>query len=104
MPFPNEHAARQADPGKFDRFRRTSENFPDGISAIFGIKDGKSEIQSLRFDRKKWSPAEARQWLKNNNFKVSGFEVATNTRKQIKCPEGQTYSSVLGRCVEKGKI
>ena len=79
MPFPNEHAARQSDPGKFQRFRRGKpKGFPKGISAIFGVNSaGKSEIQSLRFDRKLWTPKRAREWLKSHDFKAAGFESAT---------------------------
>ena len=82
MPFPNEHAARQADPGQFDRFRRQAKpkGAPKGISFIFGVKDNKSQIQSIRFDRKLWTVERAKEWLKNHNFKTSGFEAATKTK------------------------
>lgn len=71
MPFPNEHAARQADPKDFERFIRISTGFPDGISAIIGYTaDGKSKVQSFRFDKKKWTPAQAKKWLKDHGMKV----------------------------------
>ena len=73
MPFPNEHAARQKDPAQYEKFRRVHpEGFPDGIDAIFGMKAGeaKSEIQSLRFDRKKWTVEATRKWLKDHGFKT----------------------------------
>ncbi len=72
MPYPNEHAARQEEPGKYKNFRRSKLGFPSGISAIIGILSiGKSEIQSLRFDRKKWTVDAARRWLKKHNFKTT---------------------------------
>jgi len=81
MPFPNFHAARQKSPSLFEpsSFRTSTANFPKGITAIIGRLKGKSKttIQSLRFDRKLWSPAEARKWLKDNGFNTS-LEVATN--------------------------
>lgn len=78
MPYPNEHAARIKDPAGFDRFAR--EEISAGISAILGItKDGKSEIQSYRFDRWKFSPAEARTWLKDNGIETTDFEPAENS-------------------------
>ena len=84
MPFPNEHAARQTDPGQYKEFRRTHpKGFPDGIDAIFGIKgEGKnrtSEIQTLRFDKKKWTPEAAKKWLKKHNFKTT-LEVAAKPK------------------------
>lgn len=78
MPFPNEHAARQADPKSFDSFRRDAspKGAPKGVSFIYGIKDGKSKIQSIRFDRKQWTPERAKTWLKEHGFKTAGFEAA----------------------------
>jgi len=76
MPFPNEHAARQADPKQFSSFRRKPMKGEKGISIIFGLKDGKSEIQSLRFDRKQWTPRSAKKWLRDHSFKTAGFEPA----------------------------
>ena len=70
MPFPNEHAARQKEPGLYNRFSRGVLPGAAGISAIFGFKpNGKSEIQSLRFDRRKWTVDRARAWLKQHGFK-----------------------------------
>jgi hypothetical protein len=76
MPFPNEHAARQTDPGKYETFRRVHpKGFPEGIDAIMGIRNvaGRrvSEIQSLRFARDKWTPEKARAWLKDHDFKTT---------------------------------
>lgn len=81
MPYPNEHAARQRDPNEFekDSFRRSTLNFPKGISAIIGRLKGETTttIQSLRFDRSLWTPERVRAWLKSHGFKTS-IEVATN--------------------------
>jgi superfamily II DNA/RNA helicase len=77
MPFPNEHAARQKDPGGFKDFRRGKpKGFPEGVNAIFGIKEGGgSEIQSIRFAKDKWTVERAKEWLKSNGFKT-GVEAA----------------------------
>jgi hypothetical protein len=77
MPYPNEHAARQLEPGSFKAFRRSALGLPKGISAIIGVRsNGKTAIQSLRFDAKYWTPSQARKWLKSHNFK-STLEEAT---------------------------
>lgn len=87
MPFPNEHAARQTNPGKYNSFRRTHpQGFPAGIDVIYGIwtvgGKRKTEIQTIRFDRKKWTPEAAKKWLKDHNFKTAGFEVAAKPVKK----------------------
>lgn len=82
MPFPNEHAARQIDPGSFDSFRRGKpKGFPRGVSVIFGIKNGKSRIQTIRFDRKLWTVARACEWLKAHGYK-SSIEAASGEVKK----------------------
>lgn len=83
-PFPNEHAARQTepDPKIYKTYRRSSSGLPDGISIIYGIRrvkgprGGRSEIQSIRFNKNLWSPAKAKTWLKKHKFKVSKFTPA----------------------------
>lgn len=86
MPYPNEHAARQTDPGQYKEFRRSHpKGFPEGVDAIFGIKgEGEnrvSEIQSLRFDRKKWTVEAVREWLKEHDFKTT-IEPAAEPKKK----------------------
>lgn len=84
MPFPNEHASRQKSPEGFSRFRRGElPGAPAGVSAVFGVRpDGAAEIQSLRFDRKKFTPARAKAWLREHGFKTGGFETATGSTKK----------------------
>ena len=42
-PYPNEHAARLRDPRKYDSFRRVNNAFGNGIDAIYGIINNKTE-------------------------------------------------------------
>lgn len=78
MPFPNEHAARLINPDKFIRFRRQNDKLGAGIDAIFGItKAGKAELQSIRFNAKKFTVPQARKWLRDHDFKPILFEPAT---------------------------
>lgn len=71
MPYPNQHAARQVDPARFQEFRRyTPKGFPEGIDVVLGIDaQGKSEIQSVRADSSKVTLEEFRSFLEENDFK-----------------------------------
>lgn len=70
MPFPNEHASRQEDPSKYKSFRRENNKFGPGIDVIWGIlPDGKTELQTIRFAADKYTPEEAKKWLKEHNMK-----------------------------------
>lgn len=76
MPYSNEHAARQADPAGYKRFRR-GEIAP-GISAIYGIThDGRAEVQALRADRTRYTVEQFRAWLTKTGFKHTAIEPAT---------------------------
>ena len=84
-PYPNEHAARIKDPDEFDDFRRMKDQMADGVDSIIGLKmtDGNvdsSEIQSLRFDKLKWSVDDAKAWLDEHDFNVIEFEPASEER------------------------
>ena len=79
-PFPNEHAARQLDPKGFDSFARKNNHFGPGIHAIFGIKAGKSKVQSVRFSAAKFTTEQAKAWLKEHGYKTT-LEAAKPTKK-----------------------
>lgn len=82
MPFPNFHAARIADPGRFVRFRIAKNRGGRGIDFVFGFKSGGgSELQAVRFDKKLFSVAKARKWLKDRGFRPIKFEPATEESK-----------------------
>jgi len=88
FPYPGEHAARIKDPKKYSKFARKNNYFKDGIHAIFGIykKDKKdtSEVQAIRFDAKKYTVSEAKDWLKKHNFKYIEFEPAKEEKSKSK--------------------
>jgi len=66
-PYPNEHACRLKDPGQFERFaRKNCEQKHDEkcIDVIYGIKEGKSEIQALRYKKEVWTASEAKSHCK----------------------------------------
>lgn len=80
-PYPNEHAARIKDPEDYQGFRRMNDELGDGIHIILGLKDGASEIQSIRFDKTKWSVDEAKNWLSENGYEPLEFEPAIEERE-----------------------
>ncbi len=108
-PFPNEHAARQKPPGNFKEFRRgTLPGAPVGISVVFGITGTgaarKSEIQSIRFDKDKFTVAQAKAWLKDHDFKTTGFEPATKPpKKSVKKTQFKMFGSSVNQWVETSK-
>ena len=79
-PYPNEHAARLVDPNQFDDFRREKDGGGSGVDFIYGIADGESRIQSIRFDASAFSEGEARDWLDEHDFKPIKFEPAIKER------------------------
>jgi HK97 family phage major capsid protein/HK97 family phage prohead protease len=76
-PYPNEHAARLTDPDQYDSLRRENGAGGAGIDFIYGIKEGVSEVQAIRFSSSQYSPAEARAWLAEHDFSAIMFEEAT---------------------------
>lgn len=81
-PFPNEHAARIREPDTFEpgSFRRRDIDDPAGVSMILGMVKGGDglRIQSFRFDRTKWTPADAKAWLTRNDYPDFTFEEASD--------------------------
>lgn len=76
-PYPNEHAARLVDPAQFENFSRVNDQGGDGIDFIYGIKGNDPlVIQAIRFDASKFTPLQAKKWLKDNDFQPILFEDA----------------------------
>jgi hypothetical protein len=94
MPYLNEHAAPLRNKNDFSKkaWKRTNGGtiygrikVPTTVGIIWGKLKGKDKPadpvlpQSLRFNKKSWSVAKAKQWLKKNNIKNIGFEKAKTT-------------------------
>lgn len=81
-PYPNEHAARVADPGQFkaNSFRRKS--ITSGVSVIVAKRTsgGPMVVQSYRFDARKFTAQEARKWLRDHKI-TARLEEATGKGK-----------------------
>jgi HK97 family phage major capsid protein len=80
-PYPNEHAARLKDPSQYDSFARDNDALGDGIDAIYGIKEGISELQAIRFDAERYTPEQAREWLDEHDFEPLEFEEAIEEKE-----------------------
>ena len=85
-PYPNEHSARIRDPGDFrpDTFRR--KTISEGVSIIIGklTSGGDSMVtQAYRFVKSKFTPEQAKAWLKEHDIKYILFENAGETQTNI---------------------
>jgi SpoVK/Ycf46/Vps4 family AAA+-type ATPase len=78
-PYPNFHACRLEDPDKYIRIRYEKDKFGKGIDAIWGVQGGNKpvELQAIRFDKTKFTVAEARKWIKDHEYKCKMFEPAS---------------------------
>ncbi len=87
-PYENEHSCRLEDPGKYDRFaRKNCYQKHDGkcIDFIFGIKEGKSEVQAMRYGKDAWTEEAAKSHCKDHK---GSFEAASKSSNN----EGVTYA------------
>ena len=87
-PYPNEHAARVADPGRFVKSSFRRMEIEPGISIIVAkLKSGPKgrsrtrrgaamTTTSYRFKKSKYTAPEARRWLKRHDIPVLKFEAA----------------------------
>lgn len=79
-PYPGFHAARMIEPTKFDEdsFRTKILDKTTGLAAIMGKLKGESSmtIQAYRFPKGKYTPEEAKKWLKDHDLKPAAFEKA----------------------------
>ena len=70
MPYADEHSCRLLSPTEFDEFRRQN-NFRqiDGkrVDAIWGLRNGGSELQAVRYPKDVWTSADARSHCSAQN-------------------------------------
>ncbi len=78
MPSENFHEQEIEADGEFVRIRRQSDKFGSGIDASFGVTPGGDAVlKVIFFDKDKFTPAEAKEWLKEHDHPTSGFTEAT---------------------------
>ena len=94
-PYPNEHACRINDPGKYDKFARKNCEMKSNdkcIDVIYGIKDDNAEIQAFRYPKDTWDADTARSHCKSHDgsFTAAGNE---DSEKEhcIPCEKMRTY-------------
>ena len=100
-PLPSEHACRLKSPGQYERFaRKNCEQKHDGkcIDVIYGIKKGKSEIQSLRYKIKTWTASEARSHCKGRK---GTFEAAAGKDAGDVIPAQKSKKQSGGNIMDK---
>jgi len=78
MPYPNQHAARLTDPKDFDPDSFGAKKIGDGITLMMGRREGSktTEGMSYRFDKEKFTPEEAKDWLAEHKIDYTAFEPA----------------------------
>jgi len=114
MPYPNQHSARVREPGDFSPNSFRTKDLAPGVSVILGkLKggDGAMTAQAYRFDRGKFTAAEARKWLSDHGVKHRSFEAATGTAreasegdKDVRWFRESVYSSPVRVDAEAGVI
>jgi len=121
MPMENFHSARLRDPSDFDpdsyRYTRGGTIYgrirvPKTIDIVWAKLKGHAKPkdppmpQALRFPSEKWTVAEAKKWLKDNNVKYERFEPAKESKHSgsdnvLKFAGGQNKAPI-GACVFNG--
>ena len=98
-PYPNEHSARLKDPDQYDDFRREVDAGGDGIDFIYGFKDDESELQAIRFDKSRYTIAQAKDWLDENDMEPILFEPASEER-DMSLEESQVIEQLVEELAE----
>lgn len=86
------HRATITPKGKYKRFRTHPNRFGTGVHVVWGVKPksargprgGRVYVHAIMFDRKKFTPAEAKRWLKAHDFVARRFEAA---KPKLKLPK-----------------
>lgn len=86
MPYPNEHAARVAEPLPQNSAIYARKSIAPGISLILQKHKGDSNApmksQAYRFAKHQFTPEEAKSWLKSHKIRYVLFEPADQPEKK----------------------
>jgi ATP-dependent Clp endopeptidase proteolytic subunit ClpP len=95
-PYQNEHSCRKIDPKKFKSFTRTNNKFGTGIHAVWGKNPGRAvQLQAIRFDKDKFTVAQAKKWLKDHKHTCILFEKATGMTNYYLINEFENKAEIL---------
>lgn len=85
-PYPNEHACRLKPPNYDSYARKNCAQKHDGkcIDVIYGIKGGKSEIQSLRLDKKIWTVGAATALCKERGGMFEAAKILVKSKRKVR--------------------
>ena len=85
MPMKNFHSARLLPPD-FKQWGYTKNFFGTGVDVVWGVRNGKSKIQAIRFRKDTFSSAQVRRWVLMHKFKPVLVEYATkeNPMKRVR--------------------
>jgi hypothetical protein len=103
MPHKDTHDLRLRNPDSFKAIRRQNDRFGEGIDVTWGIdkgKGGKAVIQSLHFDKAKFSLADAKVWARDHDYKP--IEVHPAIKDESTMPT--TTASNISPFASKAKI
>lgn len=117
MPFRNFHSARVRDPDLFVKDSIRTTQLGHGISVLSGkLKsdpNGSMVAQTYRFDSSKYSPEEAKNWMKKEGKKIILFEKAkpkkegTSAEEDLKPTDNQDEDlkeGLLSKIFRKNRI
>jgi hypothetical protein len=85
--FVNYHSAK-IDNSKFKGYRWATDEFKPGISVLYGLRakkgerGGRTAVASIRFSADKFSPSEAKAWLKAHDYSPIAFEKARGEKDE----------------------
>lgn len=85
-PYPNFHSARVKSPGLFVRIR-VFQTTKEGIMLYGGpLKSkptGPTKVQSVRFPKDKYTPKQAKKWLKDHKMPASAYSFEPAIKKRL---------------------
>jgi hypothetical protein len=77
-----EHVALLVESRRFGLFRRKDDLLAEGVAAVFGITGGEAVLLALAFHGKRFTPAEAANWLVERGFTPLRFIPITGTDRR----------------------
>lgn len=98
MPNLNQHSARMGPPDQFRDIRTRPTNTP-GVTVLVGIRAGKDDVESFRFDADQFTPKQAQAWLRAKGKHPIAFEPASAIPNQGEGMSGQRRAAA--RMVER---